>query len=175
LIAEVASTGDSSCASWGDDIVDIRSGGVRRKFNIGHEMGHMLYMKYRGGKFPFDCQLHSEHVGELCKTLDASHGSHAIHTEEFASSALGEGFAHFVASDVFNDHSEANGSFNYDKTLYDPLINFETGPAGGVSRFLETNCEEITHRGVELDWLGAFWNYLGLVVNHNLDRKWNEQ
>jgi hypothetical protein len=131
---------------------------VRRKFNIGHEMGHMLYMKYRGGEYIFNCEDNDQ--GTICGTLDSSHGNHAIHTKERSSCAFAEGFAHFVAADVFNDHLEQDGIFYYYKSLYDPLLNIETGPTGGISKFLEMKCMDPKEfRGVELDWLRAFWHY----------------
>jgi hypothetical protein len=152
------SNDNSSCASFSRDMIFIRSGGVRRKFNIGHEMGHMLYMKYRGGVYEFDCER--DEGGAHCTTLDASHGSHAIHTKENTSCALAEGFAHFVAADAFNSHDEEDGYFYYYKTLYDPLLDVASGPTGGPLKFLETRCEGSDQfRGVELDWLRTFWNY----------------
>jgi hypothetical protein len=163
------SDGNSSCASWEDDIVYIKQAGVRRKFNIGHEMGHMLYMKYRNDSYVFNCARNEG--GSKCESKDTSHGSHAIHTKELASCALAEGFAHFVAVDAFNHHDEEDGIFYYYKSLYDPLIDVESGPTGGASRFLETQCSGVdTNFGVELDWLRAFWAYhtdgVGLRPTH---------
>src|SRR5690606_38385641 len=44
-------------------------------------------------------------------------GQHALRSQEWSSVAFGEGFAHFLSTLAFNDHTETDGYFRYYKDL----------------------------------------------------------
>jgi hypothetical protein len=143
------------------DHVSIQPDGNQRKFLIGHEVGHNLYAMHRDdGTFgDFDCTLNSG--GAACTySTGISTNEHALHSKEYASCALSEGFAHFAAVDAFNDHDQTDGFFHYYKPNYPTIVNAQNGATGGSTAFMEASCSGTDDgHGVELDWMRAFWNY----------------
>ncbi len=72
---------------------------------------------------------------------------------------MGEGFAHFFSTDVFNQHS-STAYFDYYKESYPGKVNVETGPIGGTTAYMENECASAdVGWGTELDWLRTFWDY----------------
>ncbi|MCC6984256.1 MAG: hypothetical protein IT535_13375, partial [Bauldia sp.] len=95
-----------------------------RKFLVGHEVGHAMEMIW--SRFVLNVASSSALFGADGYDLDdADHPaacttagavvSHGITTVEHVSAAANEGFAHFFAADVYNDHVEEDGKFNYYK------------------------------------------------------------
>jgi hypothetical protein len=144
-----------------------------KKFIVAHEVGHALEMIWsRRNK---SVSNHSALIGDDAYDLDDSMHpdackpatavvSHGLTTVEHVSAAANEGFAHFFAADVYNEHTEDDGKFNYykiseafgfDRDVY--LDQFESvredicgggGTAGSLGNAT----------GVEEDWLRLFWN-----------------
>jgi hypothetical protein len=153
----VGPTGCRSCSSGGE--IWLSSSGRERKFIIAHEIGHRLLGKWTGG-YTNDC-TYSAPPGQPCRTTTG----HALTSIEFASCGAMEGWAHFVATDAFNDHEEGlnpDATFRY---WSDPglTVDADRGPVGGVQRYMENVCLPPTPNyegfGVELDWLRLWWNY----------------
>lgn len=160
----------NSCAPF--PTAYIAPGHNPRKFAIAHEVGHLVYQAYRvdegsSASYSFDCS--SNVGGPACTYADPTPGSpealeHALHSMEWGSCALGEGFAHFFATDAFNSHGQSGAIFGYYKYLdqQDPyIVNVENGPTGGVTAYMENMCvgTPFDGRGTELDWLRTFWDY----------------
>ncbi len=144
-----------------------------RKYLVAHEIGHAVEMIWsRRTKSVSD---HGALIGEdgyllddtahpeACKPATAV-VSHGLSTVEHVSAAANEGFAHFFAADVYNDHTEADGKFNYykisdafgferDVALDDQESIREDICGGGGAAGSLGNAT-----GVEEDWLRLYWN-----------------
>jgi hypothetical protein len=142
-------------------VVNIHPDSNSKKFLIAHEMGHMIFGLFRGdGVFDpeYDCGFNGG--GQHC--VFTSGHAHSIHSKEYQSCAMFEGFAHFVATDVFNNHGTQDALFHYYKTGFPEAINVEEGPVGGSTQFMELMCtgpESYGGYGVGLDWQRTFWDY----------------
>ncbi|MDY7093315.1 MAG: hypothetical protein SX243_10135 [Acidobacteriota bacterium] len=152
--------GCCNCSSGGE--IWLSDFGQERKFIIAHEIGHRLLGKWTGG-YENDCDF-SAPPGQPCRTSSG----HALTSIEFVSCGAMEGWAHFVATDAFNDHQEG---FNPDATFVywsgsGLTVDANRGPIGGEQRYMENVCSPpsppspaYTGFGVELDWLRLWWNY----------------
>lgn len=144
-----------------------------RKFLVGHEIGHAVEMIWSrrkmgvadsGALFGADGYNLDDSDHPAGCTPATAVVSHGLTTVEHVSAAANEGFAHFFAADVYNDHTEDDGKFNYYKTSdafgFDRDVYLEEdgsvredvcgggGAAGGLGNAT----------GVEEDWLRLFWN-----------------
>jgi hypothetical protein len=131
------------------------------KFKIIHEMGHAMADFTTAGAFV------GSNYGISDGTCPAEPGGevHSMRSEEYQSSAGNEGFAHFYSAVSWNDGDAQNSNcwFEYYKTVNgddDPEVNCDndTSNADFDLAYLETNCGGTSGRGVELDWMRAFWN-----------------
>jgi hypothetical protein len=155
--------GCCNCASGGE--VWIKPDSSRyRKFLIGHELGHRLLGVWTGG-YVNDCRFPTDKPKIDPKSLTCtSSGSHGMWSQEYNSCAAMEGWAHFVATAVYNDRFEGENPdavFRYwSSSAASATVDVEAGPAGGVSRYMETKCNyDFSGMGVELDWLRQWWDY----------------
>jgi hypothetical protein len=149
--------GDQCCnCAVGDDLY-IDS--TRRKFLISHEVGHAILATNAPG-FINDCTM-TVSSNMNCYTKS----DHALDSVETQSCAAMEGWAHFVAVRAYNNPTEGD---NPDATLEywrgsGETVDVEQGPVGGVDTYYEAMCggnqANSAGRGVELDWLRAFWDY----------------
>ena len=147
----------------------ICTGSTQRKFVLAHEYGHANLARSSDG-YTNDCSYG-----------DSSHGMRGI---EYNSCAAMEGWAHFVAADVWNsgEHSggDPTGWFVYWGNG-NPLIDVEAGqggcaamsgdPNGFRSSYADVcfsagwafdeNCSsgDCDGYGVELDWMRAWWDF----------------
>jgi hypothetical protein len=77
---------------------------------------------------------------------------------EHQKDAFGEGWAHFYAADVWNDHGQTDCTFKYYKAS-NPTIDCEWGQTGFELAYMESTCNApYAGYGVELDWLRQLWN-----------------
>jgi hypothetical protein len=102
---ENTTSGTTSCLS---------DAGANRKFTVSHEFGHaLIYARdsfFNIGSCSFnDTKCPSDGTGSI---------NHAMASEENGSCALKEAFAHFVAADTYNNHSEDDCAFNYYKSYF---------------------------------------------------------
>lgn len=137
-----------------------------RKFIIVHETGHRM-AEIRTNGVMNAAQNYGVNVSDCPKEPSPNTG-HSMRSEEYVGAAAGEGFAHFYAADVWNDDDETDCWFEYYKGVNgdpdpDPAVNCEQAidqnDPFGNARF-ETVCLDAGYedRGVELDWLRAFWD-----------------
>lgn len=135
------------------------------KFAISHEMGHAVVHRFFGDVHPVKNGMYDLNTGGPACIFNA--GAHALHSEEYSSSALTEGFAQFYATAVWNDTAEQDGFFHYYKDDYKggavQDVDMAEGPLGGVDAYLRNVCagddaEKLGH-GVELDWARQLWDY----------------
>jgi hypothetical protein len=135
------------------------------KFAISHEVGHAVVHRFMGDH-PHKDNMYDLNTGAPdCIFQPAA--AHALHSEEWSSSALTEGFAQFYATAVWNSTSESDGAFHYykddykDGTVQD--VDMASGPLGGEDAYLRNVCPgtdaEKAGHGVELDWSRQFWDY----------------
>jgi len=130
-----------------------------RKFLIAHELGHAIV--HRWINYHPNASYSLNTGGANCTT---SQTSHALHSKEYQSAALTEGFAQFYATAAWNSEGQTGGWFRYYKDYYKngsvTNVNVENGNTGGATRYMEKNCSgSDAGRGVELDWMRAFWDY----------------
>src|SRR5690606_28107081 len=85
------------------------------------------------------------------------------------SAAFGEGFAHFLSTLAFNDHTETDGYFRYYKDLsaysaYDDLeaddwIVDAENPGAASGGWYGAKCSAAAGTSVEIDWLRHYWDF----------------
>lgn len=165
-----------------DDVVEIQPGwdGARRKFLIGHEVGHWLQYQWIGGDILADIAVDPYGVqnpsGTACDSAGVP-GNHALRSLEFEVGAFVEGVAHFFSTLAYNDHDETDGAFHYYKDIgaYDfDVVDVEHGPTGGDDNAYANVCGcpascsytdgtagavQANQLGTELDWLRAYWDF----------------
>ncbi len=164
---------NTACSVDGNNYhIAICEDDTRRKFLLGHEYGHV---NLTGAAGPY--------------TNDCSYGSpgHGMRGIEYSSCAAMEGWAHFVAADVWNRGEHAGGDpvgwFRY-WGGGNALINVEAGQGGCATQPGDTalnyrrrygdvcfsdpdgwqydsNCAggDCDGFGAELDWMRAWWDY----------------
>lgn len=138
--------------------IELRTEHDQEKFRTVHEIGHWI------SDYGMDEQLNGMNYSATASDADCdeSNTTHSMTSRENQKAAAGEGWAHFYAADVFNDHSETDCSFEYYKTIDSdstPLVNCSVGNGHFVNRFLEQRCNsdsDVGH-GTELDYLRTFW------------------
>jgi hypothetical protein len=136
------------------------------KFAISHEIAHAVVHRFMGGNHPFKSNMYSLNTGAP-ECVFQEGNAHALHSDEWSSSALTEGFAQFYATAVWNDTSESDGAFHYYKDDYKEGtvqdVDMADGPLGGEDAYLRNVCpgsdaSKVGH-GVELDWSRQLWDY----------------
>jgi hypothetical protein len=156
-----------------------------RKFIIAHEYGHGLQDVITGNMFPVDYEVGEDksspsgcdvspipdddcrsHTGTGA-TDCTSGGQHKMWSLEHQASAANEGWAHFVSADVWNDHEQTDCAFGYwrqkGSTGYvNQALDCEAASTGFPVSFMRTECDtnssDFGTKGVEVDWLRAFWD-----------------
>lgn len=162
--------GDCSCNGFYAPLsqlatVYINSIHNKRKFLIGHELGHAFLAHWfgdnpapvaNGGQ---GSTYSRNEGGASCQWSGA--GAHAIHSKEYSSGALLEGYAHYFATYLFNSEASTVGAFwHYKDGTGVTNVDMESGPTGGATLYMEATCSgSDALRGVELDWARAFWNF----------------
>jgi hypothetical protein len=155
-VAEVASsTGNSAhhCSSncnysTGKGYVRLNPGGMRRKFLVGHEMGHAKAITYQG-------RLEANYDASLSGTCTP--GTYGMRTREYNMVSVREGFAHWSAAWTFNESDENDGTFTWiDNTSYD-LEQNNPHTWGG---YVTSNCGGAENGvGINLDFLRTLWDW----------------
>ena len=151
---------NNSCNSADGSVVYIHPDHNDNKFAVAHEMGHAVV--HRWINYHPSASYSVNAGGAECTTPDDM--SHALHSKEYQSGALTEGFAQFYAASVWNDQGQTGAWFHYYKDEYKggsvQEVDVENGPTGGVTSYLENECSGSPDgRGVELDWMRALWDY----------------
>lgn len=156
------------CSSGSNPQISIVNDHHSRKFVIAHEYGHAtMDIANVGGAN--ECNL--------IDWDDAGNDGHRLRGRELSSCAATEGFAHFVAGDVFNDHNAGTGSGNPQaelKYLDDGVWNLGSG-SGGCPIYALTGqvptksalkmyigCAAGVNDprvGTEMDWARLWWDY----------------
>ena len=153
---DTKSNGDcSSCACSGDGVgrINICPGQDDRKFVIAHEYGH-VNLRLSTGDYTNNC----------------GGNGHGMTTAEWDSCAAMEGWAHFVAVEVWNDDEHDNSGDPPGWMRYwgpgSPLIDVEGGvggSCGGYRKWYAQAChcwpETCDGWGTELDWMRTWWDY----------------
>lgn len=133
--------------------------GSKRKFVIAHEVAHLLGRiadegeRTRHSRYALS-QATNDEVSE-CADGTEDHNHH-FGSEEWATAAANEGFAHFYAAAVWN-RSDGSGC------TYADYYEEETLDCDAGSHFLRTSCYEggpiaSTRTGSELDWMRFWWD-----------------
>lgn len=145
-----------ACYRYGDERIylDIDEGAPYEKFVVAHEMGHALMHTWRGEVPASDCSM--GHPGSTC---GSPVGGHTLTSIEMSGCAMTEGFADFVAAATWNDRADADcfATFPHNGPT---AFNCELGGQFPV-KYMEAECSlfDLAGRGVELDWMRAFWDY----------------
>lgn len=136
------------------------------RYALSHEMGHAVFKRFYGFH-PFRNGIYNVDAGgEACEW---SQGAHGLHSKEFSSSAMTEGFAQFYATAVWNRLDQTGAWFHYYKEDYKvnaldgpvTVVDMEFDSEGGPTAYLDNRCSgQIEGFGVELDWARQFWDYM---------------
>lgn len=173
-------------------------GGARRVFQkhvVGHEIGHHIGYHLAAGPNSVDYSADGCNGGywgmtdtctlpQECRCTPhvvSANSLHCLQSREYAGDAAQEGWAHFYATAIFNEGSNA-GSFTYYKefwtyggTINPPLLNYEVSTTPVT--WLELFCMGVPipagnqTRGTQLDWQYFFYNLhrLSAANNYSLD------
>ena len=138
-------TPNSACSIDGARVNHIAS--PHRKFLMMHEYGHS----------------NLSGAGAFMGGNDCNGDGHGMRSVEHSSCAAMEGWAHFVAAEVFNDHDDADGELRY-WTGGASLVTLEhgTGVCGtGYPEDYALDCTTAStpEQGVELDWMRQLWDF----------------
>jgi hypothetical protein len=131
------------------------------KFVIVHEAGHRMADLRTQSVMNLAQDYHITDATCPAEPTPDLGDDHSMRSEEYSGAAAGEGFAHFYAADVWNDHDETDCWFEYYKEVngdFHPLVNCETRNGDFTIRRLETDCGGTNNHGTELDWLRTFWD-----------------
>lgn len=175
LYNKECSYGGSCAQEAGGGTVYLSETGRRRKFIIGHELGHAVSIRANQGKRAKMSNLD----GQLnCFQND---DKHAMTSMEYQGKAAHEGFGHLYAASVWNDPGEHDCAFAY---YLDYDFDHDDWPDGEPEDWEKTpwvSCQstwddepkndapsaDFLHgvcwgnhedRGTEYDWLRALWN-----------------
>ncbi len=149
--------------SRSEDRIYITATTVHKKFILIHEAGHAMGDFGTGNNNFKLVDLDCEDFDGSPFGCPAAGGSHSMGSKEFSKCGLGEGWAHFYAADVFNDHDETDCWFHYYKNEFGddstPTVSCEAANGDFVLRIMESNCDPpYGGYGSELDWLRALWD-----------------
>ena len=139
--------GSCSTGLNGEHIIYSSPGQWRRKFVVIHEYGHKILSM--ASSYKNDCSYGGS--------------GHSMKSIEYASCAAMEGWAHFVAADVWNEgHSGQNpgAAFVYwdsSSTVYDVEIGGDQQYC--YSQFLSAWKALCDWVGTELDWMRHWWDF----------------
>jgi hypothetical protein len=149
--------------SRSEDRIYITGTTVHKKFILIHEAGHAIGDFGTGNNNFKLVDLDCEDYDGTPSGCPAAGGSHSMGSKEFSKCGLGEGWAHFYAADVFNDHDETDCWFHYYKNEFGddstPTVSCEGANGDFVLRIMESNCDPpYGGYGAELDWMRALWD-----------------
>lgn len=96
---------------------------THKRFTIAHEIGHWLHANWIdsevGGGYSYDTQ------DDACQfEAVGSNVLHGLRSSEYGGDALREGFAHFIASWVFDDTTQTDARFKYYKSIDDQWMSY---------------------------------------------------
>lgn len=140
--------------------------GSRRKFTIGHEMGHAMlalyYGKFAGAQNGSEPSASSGYAGDAYNSPCTVDGAYSIDSAEWSGLAFREGFAHFVGARAFND-KETTGTFTWFGTAEDLETHaaLPGNPGGGLlENVCCPGCSANDLRGVATngDWMRWLWD-----------------
>lgn len=138
--------------------INVSLSSANKKFKTVHEVAHRL-VHLKGIENASNPRLAPDGV-VACQ--QEGRGNHSMRSEEWVGTAVHEGFAHFYAADVFNNHNEYDCKFKYYKPVNgvgNPTVNCESGHTNFPVAFMESTCNApFQGHGVELDWLRVFWD-----------------
>lgn len=162
-----------SCAGSCQSMLQVRiqPGTEKRKFLVGHEVGHWLHRWWTNNQLGLFVNSYHANSGDApCAFVGV--GNHAMRSKEYATGAFVEGFAHYLSALAWNDHGQKDGWFKYYKEVDAPAyadlaadewrVDLEgagQNPAGGVSAWMENMCSVHDGHSVEMDWLRFYWDY----------------
>lgn len=137
-------------------------GGTKNKFQISHELGHLVAAtrdeKSGSSNSGYGLYYGRTPAASSCATGLISDGAtynHAFDTEEWITSAMNEGMAHFYAAAVWNWPGESDCKWYSYYT--GSTIDCEAG-----SKFLVNSCYGGSYpsinSGSELDWMRFWWD-----------------
>jgi hypothetical protein len=182
----------SSCETPGDFAAFVRSDNNPWKYVVAHELGHLIQDEAMGSlkadyTFCKDPSVTSCSPPDVlndppgtpplcgCDQVEPSDGSpvHCLQSLERSTSAQLEGFAHFVASKVWNTQDESECVFDYYKHFLDVACppGAECVPFNGLQKIsppLPRSCKQpvrwrnnhcaMPQFATEFDWMGFLWN-----------------
>lgn len=164
----------AACQSGGEMWFDNTSSLIGYRYVMVHELGHLLAYKFDGHN---SSNKDYGAAAPTCTEFGGGTSGHAMSTKEHTSAAAVEGFGHYYAAVAFNNTSESDCAFMYNKTQdfdrtdaaasdFSPpdSISCEGSPVWNLALvdardYVGDMCTgTLTHRGNELDFLRFFWD-----------------
>ncbi len=152
------------------------SSGIINKFVSGHEMGHALSIVIGG---PFDNSYDADSLGVFssslsqyckCAHLPASMNSHCLQSREYIGAASSEGFAHMVATSLYNARSSDSWFHYYKNVLLQSGTQYAPWESLGIqTHWVRSTCAPASSDfggiSAEWDWSQFFWQLWGVTAN----------
>jgi len=164
----------AACQSGGELWFRNTSSLIGYRYVHVHELGHLLAYKFDGHN---SSNKNYNSAAPTCQKFNGGTDGHAMSTKEHASAAAVEGFGHYYAAVAFNNTSQSDCAFMYNKTQdfdrtdaatsdFSPpdSISCEGSPVWDLSivdarDYVDDMCTgTLNHRGNELDFLRFFWD-----------------
>lgn len=133
-----------------------------RKFIVTHELGHAIAALYYGS------QAGAGNGGEPAMDYDhPAQGSctqggdfYSIRSVEWNSVNFREGFAHFIASAIWNEQGDTEAAFRWFESSTHDLERWGYGAGTGPGGRLENSCgAPLANAGTNEDWMRFFWDF----------------
>jgi hypothetical protein len=133
-----------------------------RKFIVTHELGHAIAALYYGD------QAGASNGGEPAVDVDhPAQGSctqggdyYSMRSVEWNSVNFREGFAHFIASAIWNEQSDTEAAFRWFESSTHDLERWGYGAGTGPGGRLENSCgAPLANAGTNEDWMRFFWDF----------------
>ena len=162
--------GAAACQSGGEMWFNPAASQIGYRYVMVHELGHLLARK-------LDANTSSSKNYNASTTTCGPAAGHQMTTKEHSSAAAVEGFAHYYAAVAFNNTSQSDCAFMYNKAQdFDKTagMGFDFFAPGSIScegspvwnlavvdarDYLGDMCSgTLSHRANELDFLRFFWD-----------------
>jgi hypothetical protein len=129
-----------------------------RKIVTSHELGHYLQWLKSPSAYGPNVSLYRTDCPAVGESDGPGANKHSMGSMEWQSGAFTEGWSHFYAADVWNNHNQSNCKFQYYKDD-NPIIDCESPQTGWPNAFMRNMCNnpKIGY-GVEIDWLRQLWD-----------------
>ncbi len=143
--------------------VYLPSVSVTQKFVVGHELGHQAQYHAAGRIYTsYEHSVPSSLALCRCDQVETYSQKHCLQSREYTSTSLGEGFASFWSSGVWNYKDHNDCILAYCKQVKLPNGSIEQPPFAADCKnpmlWKLIHCPDSSETSIEWDWMIFLWN-----------------